>query len=98
MSMKSNMAALIDQAARLAGQRVAGARLGDIDKLVDQLDEGAGATAVFAAAWHAADLDGTPVRLNNPSPVNLPFVAYGNELGWVMVQSFGADGFWRGMV
>ncbi|MEQ1838119.1 MAG: ATP-binding cassette domain-containing protein, partial [Candidatus Nitrotoga sp.] len=95
--MKINMAALIDQAARLAGQRVAGARLGDIDKLIDQMDEGADVTAMFAAAWRAADLDGTPVRLNNPSPVNLPFVAYSNGLGWVMMQSFGADGFWHGM-
>ncbi len=97
MSMKSNMAALIDQAARLAGQRVTGARLGDIDKLIDQMDEGAGATALFAAAWRAADLDGTPVRLNNPTPVNLPFVVYSNGLGWVMMQSFGVDGFWHGM-
>ena len=97
MSMKSNIAALIDQSARLAGQRVAGARLTGIDALVDQLDEGAGATALFAGAWRAADLDGTPVRLNNPTPVNLPFVAYSDGLGWVMVQSFGADSFWRGM-
>jgi len=95
--MKSNIAALIDQSARLAGQRVAGARLTGIDALVDQLDEGAGATALFAGAWRAADLDGTPVRLNNPTPVNLPFVAYSDGLGWVMVQSFGADSFWRGM-
>jgi len=97
VSMKSNIAALIDQSARLAGQRVAGARLTGIDALVDQLDEGAGATALFAGAWRAADLDGTPVRLNNPTPVNLPFVAYSDGLGWVMVQSFGADSFWRGM-
>ncbi len=97
MSMKSNIAALIDQSARLAGQRVAGARLTGIDALVDQLDEGAGATALFAGAWRAADLDGTPIRLNNPTPVNLPFVAYSDGLGWMMVQSFGADSLWRGM-
>jgi len=97
VSMKSNIAALIDQSARLAGQRVAGARLTGIDALVDQLDEGAGATSLFAGAWRAADLDGTPVRLNNPTPVNLPFVAYSDGLGWMMVQSFGADNFWRGI-
>jgi ATP-binding cassette subfamily C protein LapB len=94
--MKNGFATLIDQAARLAGQRVPGARLSDLDRLLGQMDEGQGAVALFAAAWAAANLDGAPARLHSPSPATLPFAAYSADLGWLLVQTRGSDGVWRG--
>ncbi len=95
-SMKNGIATLIDQSARLAGQHVPGARLGDLDRLIGPMDEGQGAVALFAEAWQAADLDGVPARLHSPTPANLPFAAYSADLGWLLVQARGSDGVWRG--
>ena len=95
-SMKNGIAALIDQSARLVGQRAAGARLGDVDRLLDQIDESLGAVVLFADAWRAADLSGTPIRLHNPKLADLPFAAYRPELGWMLVKARGTDGAWQG--
>ncbi len=94
--MKNGIATLIDQSARLAGQRVPGARLSDLDRLLDQMDEGQGAVALFAEAWAAVDLDGAPARLHSPSPANLPFACFSADLGWLLVQARSSDGVWRG--
>ena len=96
-SMKNGVASLIDKAARLAGQRVPGARLGDLDRLLDQMDEGQGAVALFAEAWAAADLGGAPARLHSPSRADLPFACFSSDIGWLLVQTRGADDVWRGV-
>jgi len=90
--MNENLSLLIDHAARLAGQRVAGDRL---DELAN-LPEGLGATAQFLAAWRAVGLDGTPTRLTDPTPADLPFVGWQADQGWFLLQGRGADGGWRG--
>ncbi len=94
--MKNGLTTLLDQAARLAGQRVPGARLGDLERLIGPMDEGQGAVALFAEAWLAADLEGAPARLHSPTPANLPFAAYRSDLGWLLVQTRGSDSVWRG--
>ncbi|MDP1717873.1 MAG: ABC transporter transmembrane domain-containing protein, partial [Burkholderiales bacterium] len=89
--MNDDIATLIDKAARLAGQRVSGGRLGDLANL----PEGLSAAALFAEAWRAAGLDGDPARLRGPTPANLPLAGWRADLGWLLVQSRGADGLWR---
>lgn len=90
--MSENLSPLIDRAARLAGQRIAGGRL---DELAN-LPQGLGASAQFVGAWRAAGLDGTPARLAEPTPADLPFAAWQAERGWFLLQGRGADGNWRG--
>ena len=95
-SMKNNITALLDKSARLAGQRVEGARLGDVDRLLDQLDEGQSAPGLFAEVWQAAGLDGVPARLHPPMTSDLPFAVYKQNAGWALIQTRGADGVWHG--
>jgi len=90
-TMNDEIATLIDKAARLAGQRVSGGRLGDLASLPD----GLGAAALFAEAWRAAGLDGDPAQLRDPTPANLPLAGWRADLGWLLVQGRGADGLWR---
>ena len=89
--MNNDIASLIDKAARLAGQRVAGGRLSDLA----QLPDGLGAAALFAQAWRAAGLEGDPVRLRGATPAHLPLAGWHTNLGWLLIQGRGADGRWR---
>ncbi len=94
--VRSQMSVLLDKAARLAGQRIEGGRYGDLDRLFSEssakgADEQA---ALFAAAWQAAGLEGSPARLAEPSPADLPFAAHIDGKGWFLVISRGADGDW----
>ena len=95
-SMKNNIAALLDKSARLAGQRVEGARLGDVDRLLDRMDDGMSALALLAEVWRTAGLEGTPARLQHPMPPDLPFAVYKPSAGWGLIQTRGADGVWQG--
>lgn len=94
--MKNNVAALIDLSARVVGQHVVGARLADLERRLDELDDHHGALALFAEAWRAADLEGTPTRLSDPKLPDLPFAVWSPITGWGLVQMRGADGVWRG--
>lgn len=96
-SLQGGMSKLLDRAARLTGQRVAGARWGDLDHLTGRADEPStgDAAALFAEAWRLAELDGVPVPLRDPTPADLPFVAHAGEHGWVLVTARGHDGAWR---
>jgi len=95
-AMKNNVAALIDLSARVVGQHVVGARLADLERRLDELDDHHGALALFAEAWRAADLEGTPTRLSDPKLPDLPFAVWSPIAGWGLVQTRGADGVWRG--
>lgn len=94
---RSGLAALVDMAARLAGQRVSGGRLDEIDGL------GGGPldptpfdpVARFGEAWHLAELDGTPARLSKPTPADLPFAAHLVDRGWFLVVGQAPAGGWR---
>jgi ATP-binding cassette subfamily C protein LapB len=90
--MTQELSPLIDRAARLAGQRVAGGRL---DELAD-LPDGLNPIALFVSAWRVAGLEGTPKQLAEPTPAELPFAAWHAECGWLLIQARGADGAWRG--
>ena len=89
--MNDDITILIDKAARLAGQRVSGGRLGDLVNL----PEGLSASELFADAWRAAGLEGDPTRLRGPTPANLPLAGWRADLGWLLIQGRGADGLWR---
>jgi len=95
-AMKNNMVALIDLTARVVGQHVVGARLGDLERQLGALSDHHGALMLFSEAWHAADLDGEPAKLSNPKLPDLPFVVWSEAAGWGLVQARGADGVWRG--
>ncbi len=90
--MNDNLKPLLDRAARLAGQRVSGDRLDELDDLPD----GLGATALFASAWRAVGLEGAPARLAEATPADLPFAGWSGEHGWFLLQGRAADGTWRG--
>lgn len=96
MKSKNNIVAWLDKLARLVDQRVEGARVGDVERLLDQMDEGQGALDLFSEVWRAAGLDGVPVRLRYPVPSDLPFVMYKSGTGWVLIRTHGADGAWHG--
>lgn len=89
--MNDDITTLIDKAARLAGQRVSGGRLGDLT----HLPEGLSASVLFADAWRAAGLEGEPVRVRGATPANLPLAGWRADLGWILLQGRGADGRWR---
>ena len=95
-AMKNNMAAMIDLSARVVGQHVVGARLGDLERQLNELDDSHGALKLFTEAWRAADLDGEPAKLSAPKLADLPFVVWSAVAGWGLVQTRGADGVWRG--
>lgn len=92
------MGQLLDRAARLAGQRVDGARQGDLARLPDRVDGSFSTTAaaLFVEAWSLAELDGVPQSISAPTPANLPFVVHGETLGWALITARGHDGAWRG--
>lgn len=90
--MNETLPILLDRAARLAGQRVAGDRL---DRL-KEMPPGLNATALLASAWRAVGLAGAPRHLADPAPADLPFVAWREDTGWALVQSRAADGAWLG--
>jgi ATP-binding cassette subfamily C protein LapB len=90
--MNDNLKLLIDHAARLACQRVSGGRLDELAGLADDLRP----TDLFVTAWRAVGLEGTPARLAEPAPADLPLVGWHAEQGWFLLQGRGADGEWRG--
>ena len=94
--LKPGLVALTERAARLVGQPIAAARLDDLQRLLDQLDDGGDALQLLTELWHAAALEGTPHRLPAPTPAQLPFAAWSDERGWCLVQAHGAGGLWRG--
>lgn len=92
------MGQLVDRAARMAGQRVEGARMGDLSQLPDRAGAPSGRTAaeLFAEAWRLAELDGVPQPITAPTPANLPFVVHTGNLGWALITARAHDGSWRG--
>ncbi len=89
--MNRDITTLIDKAARLAGQRVAGGRLSDLA----HLPAGQDAAALFRTAWQAVGLTGHPTPLTGPTPANLPLAGWHVDLGWLLVQGRGQNGSWR---
>lgn len=95
-SIKAGLAELIDRAARLAGQRIAGGRIDSVREAVSELPDDADLETAAAAAWRSAGLDGMPLALHGPTPADLPFIAFVPAHGWLLLQSRSATG-WRGI-
>lgn len=96
VSKKNGGAAQLARAAQLAGQHIARARLDGLDRLLDEVDDGASAHLVWNALWRGAGLDGVCGRLRSPTGADLPFAAYCPGQGWCLLQTRAADGLWRG--
>ena len=95
-SIKHGLLPLVDQAARLTGQHLAAARLADLQRQLDDLDEDGGAAAVLSQVWQAAGLEGAARLLHDPTPGELPFAIYSDSTGWGLLQARAGDGAWRG--
>lgn len=87
---------LLDQAARLAGQRIDPSRLPDVEKMLELEGEGCTPISVFAEGWQSAGLGGHPQRLVCPTPVDLPFVGWQTEKGWFLARFRSGSNIWTG--
>jgi ATP-binding cassette subfamily C protein LapB len=92
--MNIHIAQLIDNAARLSGQRVAGGRLAELATLPSGLD----AAELFSLAWRTAGLDGNPNPVSGPTPANIPMVGWHSDLGWLLIVGRNAKGIWQAQV
>jgi ATP-binding cassette subfamily C protein LapB len=90
------MGRLLDRAARLAGQRVEGARQNDLGRLPDRIDSSRTASQLFVDAWRLAELDGVPETISTPTPADLPFVVHAAQAGWGVITARTHDGAWTG--
>lgn len=95
-SIKHGLLTLIERAARLTGQHLAAARLADLQRQLEQIDDRAGPAVVLTAVWQAAGLEGAARLLHEPAPGELPFAVYSASTGWGLLQARGADGAWGG--
>lgn len=89
--VNDDLAASIDLAAHLTGQRVDGARLGEIDRIA----AGRAAPQRFVEAWLRLELAGEPRPLSRPGAADLPCVCWSAEKGWLVVRQQRADGSWQ---
>ncbi|MDO9216903.1 MAG: ABC transporter transmembrane domain-containing protein, partial [Lacisediminimonas sp.] len=71
------------------------ARRTALDRAVDDAADNANARQLFALAWRSAELGGEPSVLNNPSAADLPFVAFHQVHGWLLLQRRNGDGSWQ---
>ena len=95
-SIKHGLLPLIDKAARLTGQHLAAARLADLQRQLDHLDEDGNPGAILSQVWQAAGLEGAARLLHDPTPGELPFAIYSDSTGWGLLQARASDGAWRG--
>lgn len=87
--------ALLEQAARLCGQRLDRARFDDLDKRFPDVEIPLNESLKWlAACWAAAGLEGQPTHLKKPGPADLPLLARGAQDGWMLITRRGADGNW----
>lgn len=95
-SLKHGLLPLVEQAARLTGQHLAGARLADLQRQLDDVNEQGGPEAALSSIWRAAGLDGAARQLHDPTPGELPFATYSASSGWGLLQSRSSSGAWCG--
>lgn len=99
-SLKTGLATLIAQAARLAGQHLPPARLAELHQSLNQsLNQSIDANdslQLFNHAWQAAGLEGAARLLHGQTPADLPFIVHSARTGWGLLTARGADGAWRG--
>lgn len=88
---------VLARAARLVGQRLEAGRAQAALQALDAAAPAAQAAAsLFAQAWQLAGLQGVPQRVQQPTPSQLPLVAWRADAGWLLVQAPAAGGGWRG--
>lgn len=89
--MNRDLVKLIDQAARLVGQRVVPSRL---DALA-ALPADASPAEVLPKAWEMSGLQGAPRPLHDLTPAQLPAVCWTTQQGWLLVTERLSNGKWR---
>ena len=90
---------LLDRVARLAGQKIHRAKLNDLQGEIAQAVDAPSPSepfALFAHLWAVAELDGSPAKVVQPNPADLPMVVYQKQSGWGYITSHNLDGTWRG--
>jgi ATP-binding cassette subfamily C protein LapB len=96
-TVPQTLAHVLGRAARLAGQRLEASREHDALQGSDVTrPETNTAVVLFAQAWQRAGLQGRPQRVEQPTPAQLPLVAWRADTGWLLVQARAAAGGWRG--
>ncbi|MDD5298367.1 MAG: ATP-binding cassette domain-containing protein [Rhodocyclaceae bacterium] len=93
--MRTSLPALLERAARLAGQRLPPDRGEEVGRIIEAEGEGLQAPELFAEGWRAGGLAGDPLPIAAPEAAHLPFAAWRPDLGWLLVLARGADGNWR---
>lgn len=87
---------IIEYAAKLSGQAVHRAYLDDLARELDGEDVPNGqVVGAVARAWHAGKLSGEPSFLPEPGFQHCPFIARHPRVGWLVVLSQTADGYWN---
>lgn len=92
--MRAALPALLERAARLAGQRLPPDRAEEVARRLALEDGEMPAAELFAKAWQSGGLSGRPGPIPLPSAGNLPFTAWRADLGWCLVTARSADGNW----
>ena len=95
-AMHNGIANLVDRASRSVGQRVDASLLEEVQAQIDQMNDTRDALLVFTSAWRFAGLPGKPLRLQNPTPADLPFVAQTANGLWALMDSRASNGVWQG--
>lgn len=89
--MNRDLVKLIDQAARLVGQRVVPSRLDALASLPAGLPQ----AELLAKAWGTSGLQGEPRPLHDLTPAQLPAVCWTTQQGWLLVTERLSNGQWR---
>jgi ATP-binding cassette subfamily C protein LapB len=96
-TLPQTLADVLGRAARLVGQRLDAGREQDALQTCDAALQSSQAVAMlFAQAWQRAGLQGRPQHVEQPTPAQLPLVAWRVDTGWLLVQARAASGVWRG--
>jgi ATP-binding cassette subfamily C protein LapB len=93
-SSSGPLSSLIMQAARLVGQSMLHERIDLIEGVAAGAAKGASAATMVREAWLAAGLEGEPLPLPEPGPIDCPFIGRDATLGWFLVSGRNADGSW----
>lgn len=88
----------LEQVAWVAGQRLHRSKVRGMQAVLADYAPRSGVDplTLFRDLWKSAELTGVPQVLTRPDPASLPFVAFSEQLGWMLVNARSPDGTWQG--